>query len=543
MNVQRLSPNYGIRSSQHRRLNFRAALTRSPFCQGILIATAIALAGFAKPAAAHPMGNFSINHYARFTTDGTRLFLHYVLDMAEIPTVAEQRTLDANHDGTIDRAETAAYAARMAGQLKSSLALQINGVAAKSELTDPGVELRPGAGGLQTLRLTFTLNAAFPASSSREWKIQYRDTNYTERAGWKEIVAASGNGMSIVDSSAAAADSSHELSVYPNDPTAAPPQQTEASFTLRREQGAGPGPTVPETSTQPNTVYAPGGPSLNTVRPASPPISPQQPTPDTYRVTKHSTTDTPRTPQDGFTQSISRQTLTPSVVLISLALAFLFGAFHALSPGHGKAMVAAYLVGVRGTLRHAAFLGAVITLTHTVSVYFLGLLTLVAAQYVVPERLYPVLSIGSGIAIVVVGVSLLWKRIGAWLEERREGGSERWDEEAGMPPLPDNTAVSLKSLIVLGITGGALPCPSALVVMLGAIALHRIAFGLALIGAFSLGLAAVLTGIGVLVVRMRGVLDRLPLHERVTARLPLLSAALVTLVGVVLIVRAVRGQF
>jgi nickel/cobalt exporter len=550
MNMKRSSLQHLISSSHPAwRLVSRATLT-IPHCHPIsllrfyrrlVVATALALAGFAEPAAAHPMGNFSINHYARFTTDGARLILRYVLDMAEIPTVTEQRALDANHDGKIDQAESAVYARKMAGQLQSSLALQIDGVAAKSELTAPGVELRPGAGGLQTLRLAFTLTAALPSSSSGEWKIEYHDTNYAERAGWKEIVATDGSGMSIIDSSAASADSSHELTTYPTDPTLAPPQQIEASFTLRRTHAASPVSTVPTTTRQPNTGYPLGdatpGTLMVTNPAASSPISPLHPTPYTLHPTRS------RTPQDGFTQSISHQKLTPGVVLISLALALLFGAFHALSPGHGKAMVAAYLVGARGTVRHAAFLGAVITLTHTISVYILGLLTLVAAQYVVPERLYPVLSIGSGIAIVAVGVTLLWKRIGAWLEERSEGGIEGWDEGTATPPLPENAAVSLKSLVVLGVTGGALPCPSALVVMLGAIALHRIAFGMALIAAFSLGLAAVLTGIGLLVVHLRHVLDRLPLHDRVTARLPILSAALVTLVGVALIVRALHGQF
>src|SRR5581483_9318026 len=107
--------------------------------------------------------------------------------------------------------------------------------------------------------------------------------------------------------------------------------------------------------------------------------------------------------------------------------------------------------------------------------------------------------------------------------------------------VPDDMPLSFKTLLVLGITGGALPCPSALVVMLSAIALHRVAFGLALITSFSLGLATVLTGIGLLVVYARGFLERLPMSGRVMTRLPILSAAVVTVIGLVLVVRAVSG--
>ena len=496
----------------------QAASHKHPAAATLWLLTALAwlLAGSCTTARAHPMGNFSINHYARFTCEGRRLNLRYVLDMAEIPTVAEAAVIDANRDGIISRAERANYADSMARRLNSGLTISIDGRPAAMTLSGAAADLRPGAGGLHTLRVTFGLETPLPASPDAEWKIIYRDGNYPERTGWKEIVGTAGSGLTLRDSTAASIDSSNELSAYPSDPTIAPPQQTEARFTLRAARGP---------------VRAPGTAALPSAR-----------GPDASSAARPLLPTGSRTPQDAFTQAISRPNLTAGVILLSLSLAFLFGALHALSPGHGKAMVAAYLVGSRGTIRHAAFLGAVITLAHTVSVYVLGLVTLVAAQYVVPERLYPVLSILSGCAIVAVGIAMLWMRIRDYLETRREAGAELWDDEAP-PPLPTGAVVSWKSLIVLGITGGALPCPSALVVMLGAIALHRIAFGLALIGAFSLGLAAVLTGIGLLVVRLRHVLDRLPLHSRATASLPILSAALVTVVGIALIVRALNGQF
>lgn len=473
-----------------------------------------------EPAAAHPMGNFSINHYARFTATRSQLKLLYVLDMAEIPTVSERNAMDTNHDGKISDTEKSTHLSMRIRQVRSDLVLLINDKEAAVVESLERLVFRPGAGGLETMRLTFTLDARLPAET-RACHVLYRDRNFPERTGWKEIIATAEAGTKLLQSTAAANDVSRELTVYPVDPTIAAPQRTEAEFTVL------PNGTVSDSADHSISQTI----NLTTISPPSRPASKTAPT-----------------PQDGFTQSISRRDLTPGIVLLSLGLALLFGAFHALSPGHGKAMVAAYLVGSRGTVRHAVFLGAVITLTHTLSVFALGLVTLIAAQYIVPERLYPVLSFGSGAAIVIVGAALFWQRISSWREQNRAKNQDmefgEWDgDETSESILPPDAPVSLKSLIVLGITGGALPCPSALVVMLGAIALHRIAFGLALICAFSLGLALVLTAIGLLVVRLRSVLERLPLHERVTSRLPILSAALVTFVGLVLIFRALHGQF
>lgn len=218
-------------------------------------------------------------------------------------------------------------------------------------------------------------------------------------------------------------------------------------------------------------------------------------------------------------------------------------------------MVAAYLVGTRGTAKHALFLGLVVTLTHTIGVFALGFVTFVAAQYIVPERVYPVLSGLSGAGILIVGLGMLWMRVAemqrahalrnslfAEEDEREaffqeEGGEIAKEAEGKEEPL------SLRTLLVLGITGGILPCPSALVVMLSTIYLHRIAFGMLMIGSFSLGLATVLTIIGMLVIRARGWLERLPQTGALTRRLPVVSAAVITILGLVLVVRACQGSF
>ncbi|MCW3097438.1 MAG: high-affinity nickel-transporter [Chthonomonadaceae bacterium] len=249
--------------------------------------------------------------------------------------------------------------------------------------------------------------------------------------------------------------------------------------------------------------------------------------------------------KEAFTRSIATRRLTPPLVLVALGLAFLFGAMHALSPGHGKTMVAAALVGTRGTAWHAILLGAVVTLTHTVGVFALGVITLAATQQAVPERFYPILTAISGGLIVCVGANLFAQQLHKRRSER--GPEAPFEDEEGegsvAPPLPPDAKLSLRSLVALGITGGAVPCPSALVVMLSAMALHRIAFGLVLILSFSLGLAVVLTGIGLVVVRLGAGIERLPWNARLIARLPIVSAATILLTGIVFMVRAFRGGF
>ncbi|HZO92116.1 MAG TPA: hypothetical protein VFB38_27610 [Chthonomonadaceae bacterium] len=519
-------------------------MKRGITASGRWMAVAACLAGIAygHPAAAHPMGNFSISHYARFEAQADRLRLFYALDLAEIPTVSERSVVDADRNGRIEEKERDAYLREKASHLR----VTVNGRPAALEFKPLGLRFRPGAGNLDTMLLTMELTAALPgAHPGATYQIAYQDVNFPERTGWKEIVTQAEPGAQIVRSSVSATDISQGLTVYPTTPGIVPPQNTEAAFTVRIAPGGG-----AAASTQVSGVPSGGQAAA------------------------------PNTPQDAFTQAIAMKQLTPGLIVLALGVAFVFGSFHALSPGHGKAMVAAYLVGARGTARHAAFLGAVVTLTHTIGVFALGLVTLAAAQYVVPERLYPILSALSGLAIVGIGLTLLRQRIRALRAHQAvhdhdhahhhhhehdpshthdhlhephhhdhdhvHGGVLYHDHGDGhyhSHAIPEDAPISFKTLLALGITGGALPCPSALVVMLGAIALHRVAFGLALIAAFSLGLAAVLTGIGLLVVYARGFLEKLPLQGQIVSRLPVVSAAIVTAIGLALFVRAVTGQF
>jgi ABC-type nickel/cobalt efflux system permease component RcnA len=229
----------------------------------------------------------------------------------------------------------------------------------------------------------------------------------------------------------------------------------------------------------------------------------------------------------------------PWVLLLALGLAGVLGGLHALTPGHGKTLVAAYLVGSRGTLRHAVALGAIVTFTHTASVIVIGLLALCASQFIVPTVLVPLLEILSGLLVVVLGVRLSWQRWRALGSGHRHahdhGDGHAHDHGDGQTHthLAGPEPIEMGSLVAMGVSGGLVPCPEALGIMVLAIGLNRIVLGLGLIVSFSFGLAAVLMVIGILLVRSRSLLERFGgASHRWSQAVPLASAAIVTVLGV-----------
>lgn len=249
-------------------------------------------------------------------------------------------------------------------------------------------------------------------------------------------------------------------------------------------------------------------------------------------------------------------TLSPWVLLLALALAGLLGGLHALTPGHGKTLVAAYLVGSRGTVRHAVTLGAIVTFTHTASVIVIGLLALFASKFVVPNVLVPVLEVLSGLLVVFMGARLIWQRWNAFRsssqphehnhghdhthghsQDREEGRPHAYTHDHGdghtHSHMPPPEGIKLSNLVAMGVSGGLVPCPEALGIMVMAIGLNRILLGLGLIVSFSFGLAAVLIVIGILLVRSRWLVERLGgIGNRWSSALPLASAVIVTVLGV-----------
>ncbi len=232
----------------------------------------------------------------------------------------------------------------------------------------------------------------------------------------------------------------------------------------------------------------------------------------------------------------------PWMLLLGLALAVVLGGLHALTPGHGKTLVAAYLVGSRGTVRHAVTLGAIVTFTHTASVIVIGLVALFASQYIVPSLLTPILQVSSGLLVVYLGVRLLrqrWFALRAGQNDHDHSHDHSHEHTHSHGDghvhrhLPPADGIKLRNLVVMGVSGGLVPCPEALGIMVIAIGLHRILFGLGLIVAFSFGLAAVLIVIGILLVRSHTLVERFGgLNRGWSSALPVVSAVIVTLLGV-----------
>jgi ABC-type nickel/cobalt efflux system permease component RcnA len=248
-------------------------------------------------------------------------------------------------------------------------------------------------------------------------------------------------------------------------------------------------------------------------------------------------------------------TQSPWVLLLTLALALALGGLHALTPGHGKTLVAAYLVGSRGTVKHAIFLGGIVTFTHTASVIVIGLLALFASRFVMPNVLMPILETLSGLLVVYMGARLIWQRWHVFRSNpsHEQGHSHEHEQshehghthahEVGAAHhhgdghvhthLPPVEGINLSNLLAMGVSGGLVPCPEALGIMVIAIGLNRILLGLGLIVSFSFGLAAVLIAIGILLVRSRSLVDRFGgMSGRWSSALPFASAMIVTVLGV-----------
>ena len=218
------------------------------------------------------------------------------------------------------------------------------------------------------------------------------------------------------------------------------------------------------------------------------------------------TTTTDRGAGDGFGSVFERAADGQGVLLLLLLAAFGWGAVHALSPGHGKAMVAAYLVGTRGTARHAVALGLTVTVTHTIGVFALGAVALALSAYVLPEDLYPWLNLVSGLLVLGVGGvgrARARARARATPAHAHHHHDHDHDHDHGHDHghghghhHHDHADLRPRALLAMGASAGLIPCPSALVVLLGAVAQHQIGLGMVLIVAFSAGLAATLTGLG-----------------------------------------------
>ncbi len=368
-----------------------------------------------------------------------------------------------------------------------------------------------GAGGLHTTRIELLLSARVATRGA----VVVRDATFPGRVGWRAVVVRPGEGTAV-RASVPSADPTRGLRVYPKAVLSSPADRAVARLDVE---------TRPRDRERAAPRRRAGSRRCAATRRAT--ASPgSSPTPSAGR----------------------------GVLLFLLLAAFGWGAVHALSPGHGKAMVAAYLVGTRGRARHAVALGMTVTVTHTIGVFALGVVTLALSQAILPEDLYPWLNLASGLLVLLVGGGVLRARVRAARGARDRGHARprpraRRRPRARPPPRPrghahhhhHDTPLTRRGLLAMGASAGLIPCPSALVVLLGAIAQHQVALGLLLIVAFSAGLAATLTVLGIAVVHAGRITARIRPSSRIVTALPAASAVVIVAVGVLLTARAIPG--
>jgi ABC-type nickel/cobalt efflux system permease component RcnA len=486
--------------------------------------------------AAHPLGNFSVNHYVRFDAVPAGVEMRYAMDLAEIPAFELLRGWGLER--TSPREELERKAAEQARLWMGGMEIEVDGKQARPVFEGATLAISNGAGDLPILRITSRMRVR-----GNGGRLKYEDHNFEGRAGWKEIVISAASGVCLDSASQSDRDLSQALTAYPPDPLAAPPQDLRAEFVWRADT--------------PHTMAAPAAPGH--VEPAAPviraipqPVGPAAP-PPAAKMARNAPAGTV-IKNDFLSRLLRRRELPWNMVLAALAVAFALGGAHALTPGHGKTIVAAYLAGSRGTLKHAAFLGAMVTLTHTISVFALGLATLFLFRFIVPERITEILGVISGLSIAIIGAWTLRSRIhGARghaghrhphphshdhahdCDHTHDHDHHHHHGPGGHSHLPEGD-ISWGSLVALALSGGLVPCESALVLLLSSISIGRAGLGLLLLLSFSLGLAGALMGIGVMVLYAKRLL---PQRARIGSRpfmrwAPVASAVVVLALGVIM---------
>jgi nickel/cobalt transporter (NicO) family protein len=491
---------------------------------------------------AHPLGNFSINQFSRLEVAENQINLRQVLEMAEIPTFQLMGEIDGDKNGMLSETELNSYAEKITPEIASKLQLAVNRQTLPLQFVHQNVSLQTGAGNLQTLRIEWNFAAKLATAETNQ--VTFTNQNYSERIGWNEIVVERQNGLNVFDSNAFGNSLSNELKNYPENLLNAPLNERNAQFSF----------------------------SAGTLAAKAKPLQNRDGNVSAGRQ------------KDRLAELITLPEITPGVALFGLLLAFGLGAMHAMSPGHGKTVVGAYLVGSKGTVKHAAFLGLTVTITHTLGVFALGLITLFASNYILPEKILPFLSFVSGLLVLYIGLTMFRSRLFSALGWETAGHHHHGDNHhshshppatAGGPDRqshshsPDHhysdqshvdptgnafththdghthshlppDEISWKSLLALGISGGLLPCPSALVLMLSAISLGRVGYGLILTTAFSFGLAATLTAVGLIFLYLGKVFSGSKIGEsRLIKTLPIVSALVIAGVGAVICYNAV----
>lgn len=544
------------------------------------------------------LGDFTINQFCGLRLDNDTVKVHFAIVFGQLPALRELHQADANGDGVTTQQERDAYVSTLAPGIAEKLALSVDGVVVPLRASSWTSSLPKEQSGF-SMRIDIDYSGALPVvtAGNAVRTLTFSNKNFSGRIGWHEIEVKAPPDVHVFGTNAFSSSLTGGLNdALQSLPPSGPLDERTVHMSFTRGD-------------------VPAGSRLLQARDVATPVVGEAAAPST-----------------GGTESawlavqtrrlialISAPNVPIHVTVFALLAAMLLGALHALSPGHGKSIVGAYLVGSRGTPRHAVFLGLTVTVTHTLVVFALGLATLFASKFIVPERVFPVLSLLSGLLVLGMGLVLLVQRLKAarvsWLwgafgansefEGRvgltpapagvashshhvpgtlhshpyasthahalphmhshegsahvhghgpSEDGGHDHDHVAShphdpgtsamhshggslhshLPPGADGQAVSWRGLLALGVSGGLLPCPSAMVLLLAAVALNKTLFGLLLVVAFSVGLAMTLIAVGLAFLYARNRFQGRLQSARWPHLLPILSAASVTLLGAML---------
>lgn len=524
--------------------------------------------------AAHPLGNFSVSHLSRITLEADHIVVQVAIDAAEIPTAQDRPRVDDDGDDDASPGELAAHADRECRSFAAAATLQLNGADLNMVVLDAVFDYATGQAGLDTSRLDCEFRAAVPSGFGDEVAaVDFVDDYRPGRVGWHEINAV-GVGVGLIDSPVPATSVTNDLRSYPEDLLESPLDVREVSLQI------GPGGITEQPAAvgvSDRAIAADARDSLVAARPGF----------------LGGFVDRV---QGEFENVIGRDDLTLGVGLLAVGLSLVLGASHALLPGHGKTVMAAYIAGRQGQVRDAVLVGATVTFTHTGGVLLLGL-ALTVSSALAGDAVLGWLGVSSGVLIAALGIALLVsavrRRDSGWFghghhhgpgghthdhgnhhthelhghdEQHGHGDGHGHghdgthdDHDHGAHHLHDHQhdghhdhdheepKVSRGGLVGMGVAGGLVPSPSALIVLLSAIALGRTWFGVVLVIGYGVGMAGVLTVAGIALVRVRDSLQRrvdnadgkiARTAQRWGRLAPMLTAGLVFVVGAGLAIRS-----
>jgi ABC-type nickel/cobalt efflux system permease component RcnA len=481
---------------------------------------------------AHPLGNFTINHLSEISLNGNRAHVRYVLDMAEIPTYSVMRERDPS--GRLSATQLAAWAQDQAKTTATQLTLTFGATPLPLTLLDASARTRPGAGGLPTLYLIADYAASLPKNASAlAGTLAYHDATFPGRLGWRDVIVAPQT------------EPTRELTAYPSALLGSPRETTDVAATL-----------VPGRAP---TLAAVSGETAQSTTPAI--------------------ASAGLTRSNQLADMLVSGSRSPWFIVLTLLVAIGLGGLHALEPGHGKTLLAVSLVGARATFSQAAILAGALTVAHTAGVLALGFAIIMLKGTLVPENIYPWITLISGLAVAIIGARAIQRQIQARMpiahvhahghdhshehahpHEHHPHGHDHahadhdhghahdhsHDDEAHARShaIPGNKPLKFGPTVLAAMSGGVAPCPAALVVLFAAISQNVLAFGLVAIVFFSVGLAATLTGLGIGVVRGAAWLQNRPAFDRFVRFAPLVSAIVISSIGAIMVGQgAVEGGF